>query len=407
MHDEVILGVMEDDAGGYRVRTQADGVCSGILAPNYVGDDGATIETLDTSEGSFQLIPADFVAKGTKTASGMLLDKIAELLCRYRILHWKPGKGDDIVDAISPKQHMDLLLMEQTQSRDYGFSSLSKGQINDFLVVKFLITNMPPIDDAGNRLCVAWLKTCVKFGIWKEAAFRIEPRSEYIDVREQITVKAALGATASTTKWPSSCPTKKPPDEPEQQTDWKGTSETPAPHAGEAGVFHVGTRKDDFRKQSGSMKDKNSAARRHPRIPLRSSCRGERNGGRPLRPGNCRGNRKRSRATQLRRRTQNRLPELFESHPCGNRPKGGYKAGGKPLNRARQSPCKRAWSFPRLYSQVAAVARGQRNVLEETLRVRGPAGRDAAGFLPFQGACASRCQRDEPAVCHDARFRSG
>lgn len=195
MHDEVILGVMEDDAGGYRVRTQEDGVCGGILAPNYVGDDGATIETLDTSPGSFQLIPADFVAKGTKTASGMLLDKIAELLCRYRILHWKPGKGDDIVVAISPKQHMDLLLMEQTQRRDYGFSSLTNGQVNDFLGVKFLITNMLPLDEAGNRLCVAWLKTRVKFGIWKEAAFRIEPRSEYIDVREQITVKAALGAT--------------------------------------------------------------------------------------------------------------------------------------------------------------------------------------------------------------------
>lgn len=195
MHDEVILGVMNDGAGGYRVRTQADGVCGGILAPNYVGDDGATIETLDTSEGSFQLIPANFVAKGTKTASGMLLDKLAELLRRYRILHWKPGKGDDVVVAISPTQHMDLLLMEQTQRRDYGFSSLTNGQVNDFLGVKFLITNMLPMDEEGNRLCVAWLKTRVKFGVWRDVAFRIEPRSEYIDVREQITVKAALGAT--------------------------------------------------------------------------------------------------------------------------------------------------------------------------------------------------------------------
>lgn len=196
MHDEVILGVMENDEGdGYRLRTQEDGVCGGILGVNYVGDDGATIETLDASPGSFQLIPADFVAKGTKTASGMLLDKIAELRCRYRQINWKPGKGDDIVVAISPKQHMDLLLMEQTQNRNYGFSSLTNGEVNDFLGVKFLITNMLPLDETGSRLCVAWLKSRVKFGIWKNAAFRIEARSEYVDVQEQITIKAALGAT--------------------------------------------------------------------------------------------------------------------------------------------------------------------------------------------------------------------
>ena len=56
------------------------------------------------------------------------------------------------------KQHMDLLLMEQTQNRNYGFSSLTNGEVNDFLGVKFLITNMLPLDETGSRLCVAWLK---------------------------------------------------------------------------------------------------------------------------------------------------------------------------------------------------------------------------------------------------------
>lgn len=249
-----------------------------------------------------------------------------------------------------PKQHMDLLLMEQTQSRDYGFSSLSNGQINDFLVVKFLITNMPPHRRRRQPPLRRMAQNLRQIRHLERSRL---PHRTSLQIHRHPRTNHRQGCTRShrlDNKMAFLMPCKKPPDEPEQQTDWKGTSETPAPHAGEAGVFHVGTRKDDFRKQSGSMKDKNSAARRHPRIPLRSSCREERNGGRPLRPGNCRGNRKRSRATQPRRKTQNRLPELFESHPCGNRPKGGYKAGGKPLNRARQSPCKRAWSFPRLYS---------------------------------------------------------
>ncbi len=197
MNDEVILGVMKDKTSGkYRVRTQADGVCGGILAPNYTGDDGATIEELDTAPDSFNVIPVDYAAKGTKTAAGMLIDKIALLRARYQMLDmFKAGRGEEIVVAITPAQHMDMLLLEQTQNRNYGFQSLTNGEVNAFLGVKFLVTNMLPLDEDGNRMCVAWLKSRVEFGVWKDAQFRIEPRPEYIGVREQILVKAASGAT--------------------------------------------------------------------------------------------------------------------------------------------------------------------------------------------------------------------
>ena len=32
---------------------------------------------------------------------------------------------------------------------------------------------MLPLDETGSRLCVAWLKSRVKFGIWKNAALLI------------------------------------------------------------------------------------------------------------------------------------------------------------------------------------------------------------------------------------------
>ncbi len=104
MNDEVILGVMKDKSTGlYRVRTQADGVCGGILAPNYTGNDGATIEELDTDPTSFNVIPVDYAAKGTKTDAGMLLDKIALLRARYQMLDmFKAGRGEEIVVAITP-----------------------------------------------------------------------------------------------------------------------------------------------------------------------------------------------------------------------------------------------------------------------------------------------------------------
>lgn len=68
---------------------------------------------------------------------------------------FKAGRGEEIVVAITPAQHMDLLLMEQTQNKNYGFSSLKNGEVNAFLGVKFLVTNMLPLDAEGNRMCVA------------------------------------------------------------------------------------------------------------------------------------------------------------------------------------------------------------------------------------------------------------
>lgn len=193
-YDEVILGVGRK-SGVYEIRTQADGVCGGIFAPNYVGENGDELETLDLTAGSSQVIPVDYAAKGTKTPAGMLIDKIAELRRRYRAMDVPRNLMNEIVVAISPSQEMDMILWEQSQNRDYGFTSLTTGEVNKFLKCTFFVTNMLPVDAEGNRLCVAWLKSRVKFGPWKEATFRIEPRPEYVDVREQITVKAAMGAT--------------------------------------------------------------------------------------------------------------------------------------------------------------------------------------------------------------------
>lgn len=86
--------------------------------------------------------------------------------------------------------------MQRTAAGSFqSVGSLTNGEVNAFLGVKFLVTNMLPLDADGNRMCVAWLKSRVEFGVWKDAQFRIEPRPEYIGVREQILVKAASGAT--------------------------------------------------------------------------------------------------------------------------------------------------------------------------------------------------------------------
>ena len=79
MHDEVILGMTEDTDNTYRIRTQEEGICGGSFGINYTGDDGSTVEAIDTSENSFQVIPVDFVAKGTRTVAGMISTRLPNL----------------------------------------------------------------------------------------------------------------------------------------------------------------------------------------------------------------------------------------------------------------------------------------------------------------------------------------
>lgn len=74
--DQVILGVVPDEAtpGKYRVRTEDDEVCGGMLSKNYTGNSGAKLVGMDPK----LVVPADFKMDGTKNPAGFLLDQIVE-----------------------------------------------------------------------------------------------------------------------------------------------------------------------------------------------------------------------------------------------------------------------------------------------------------------------------------------
>jgi len=194
MYDEVILGVVYDESKKlYRVRTAADGVCGGILGINYTGDEGTTFEHLESDPTHHNVIAANYVATGSPVESGMGIDKLVNLHTRY--LQLNCFDHSDIVVAISPLQHQDLMREEELRNLDYGFNCLTDGRVNNFMHCKFIVTNMLPLDENGHRQCVAWLKSKVKFGVWQDATFRKEARTEYTGVQEQFTVKASCGAT--------------------------------------------------------------------------------------------------------------------------------------------------------------------------------------------------------------------
>jgi len=187
MCEEVMFGVVRDAATGlYRIRTAADGVCGGILGLNYTGEGGATLEALPSAPSHNNVIAVDYVATGSPVDSGMTLDKLSKMRSQFTKLAYY--NDSDIVVAISPLQHEEL-------SRDFDLPCLSEGKTNNRTHCKFFITNKLPLDDKGHRLCVAWCKSKVKFGIKIDATFSKEACSGYVDLQEQLTIRASCGAT--------------------------------------------------------------------------------------------------------------------------------------------------------------------------------------------------------------------
>lgn len=190
--DMIILGVKKGTGNTYVIRDSTDGATvGGILAPNYTGNGGTTLTPFDPT----QIVAADYVAKGTKVASGITLEKIVEAKRMFESSDaWHEGMGDTLCMAITPFEKAQMIMWEQQQNKDYGFSVLEHGKVNSMLGINFLVTNMLPLDANGNRICPMWLKSKVVLGAWEEPKFRIDTRQDYIDA-VQVGVTCAYGAS--------------------------------------------------------------------------------------------------------------------------------------------------------------------------------------------------------------------
>lgn len=197
--DQVILGVNYDkktktstiiEPGG--VDSRYTGICGGILGKNYTGNDGVTTTPFNPN----MVVPADYINKGTKAGAGMIIDKIAyakQLLMETDA--WDIGSGEVLCMAITPQQYTDLLMLEQSQNKNYGFNCLENGIINKFLGINFLITNILPKNADGARICPMWVKSRIKFGLWRDASVKISGRTDYKDIETQVSLNCAYGAT--------------------------------------------------------------------------------------------------------------------------------------------------------------------------------------------------------------------
>lgn len=214
--DSVALGTIFDkNTKKWRLKTAADGGhLGGILGTNYAGDDGSEKVDLDLTYEGFlartgNLIGIDYATtgKGVSTnISGTILDKLSLVKC---ILEEKEvfngSELGEICVAISPAIKQQLCMLEAKLNRDYGFQKLGEAgycSYNNILGINFIVTNMLPEMDTENksgeavtgaRMCCAWLRSRVKFGVWRGTEFRLKDVNNKVDIDYYLRMRGKAG----------------------------------------------------------------------------------------------------------------------------------------------------------------------------------------------------------------------
>lgn len=185
-----------------------DGTTGGLFGDNYGGETGATKYSLPqmvrlrgetdvvssndeyTGESTTPIdtkltnvVPFNYVPTGSLAASGITIEKILfALLClqdRDAI-----ESGEQVCMAITPKQQMELMMIEKLQNKNYGFDQLKTGFISSFLGVKFIVTPKLPLVKVNAtkwvRACPIWVQKDLIYATPQSVRFQLgeDPTTE-------------------------------------------------------------------------------------------------------------------------------------------------------------------------------------------------------------------------------------
>lgn len=155
---DIILGVEEDDAGGFSVAG------SGILGLATEGNKTKTTKALPA---------ANYVAHNN---TGLTLDKLRAMKKALKKKNFGLEDDDPLFGLIAPDQEDDLLgIAEQTKTALNLFSleQLREGKASRLMGITWLMTNRLPYDANGNRMCPFWSKKNILVGMWQDVAGKI------------------------------------------------------------------------------------------------------------------------------------------------------------------------------------------------------------------------------------------
>lgn len=172
----------------------------GIMLTNYKGEEGTEAVEIPASN----VIAVNYTDVGAAANSNLSLAKLRSLGTKFRENEcWHDSDstdaGDSIVMAVSPAQIQALLREKDIASFDTNnIKALIAGEVDTFLGIKFIQTNSLPTDPVtGYRICPAWVKSKIKFGLWDDFKVKLSIRDD-LDEALQLRAKFACGATRLT-----------------------------------------------------------------------------------------------------------------------------------------------------------------------------------------------------------------
>lgn len=185
-----VKGEFAPNAAAAAGREWDDAVIRAVTATAYLGQDASalTSETFDTS--TYQ-IASTF---GSSAASGLTVAKLIELKRLARHYH-NDLESDPLTLVIGSKQESDLLNQVQIVSTDFNDKPvLVNGNVTRFLGIDFVISERLTVASSV-RTCVAFMKSGMYLGIWKDMVTDISQRRDLSGMPWQIYSMISYGAS--------------------------------------------------------------------------------------------------------------------------------------------------------------------------------------------------------------------
>lgn len=171
-------------------RAYDDCILTAVTTTAYLGQDAAalTTETFDTSK--FQ-VASTF---GSSAASGLTVAKMIEVKRIARKYH-NDLESDQLCMTIGSQQESDLLNQVQVVSTEFNDRPvLVDGKIKRFLGFNIEYSERLAVASSV-RTVVAWVKSGMYLGVWKDMTNNITIRNDLSSMPWQLYTMASFGAT--------------------------------------------------------------------------------------------------------------------------------------------------------------------------------------------------------------------
>lgn len=172
-------------------RDYDDAIIAGATGTAVIGVDpsGLTNETFDTTNHRVA------VTFGSTAASGMIVPKLIETQRIFRKYHVDIEREPPTL-VIGSQQHADLLNQAQVVSTDFNPQAvLVEGRVTRFLGFNIKHSERLPIVSSNVRGCLAYVKSGIYLGKWKEMVNRASIRTDLTGHPWQLYTMYSFGVT--------------------------------------------------------------------------------------------------------------------------------------------------------------------------------------------------------------------